>query len=284
MQRAWRRSEKMIDFTRCRNAQVVERMTEDDYLQKQGFEVRGKAEYFMHRNFAHRGLHDMDRSIPENSLMAFAAAVGEGYGIELDVQLSKDGQVVVFHDDTLNRVCGVDGRVDAYDYDELKEFSLLGTMQHIPLFTEALELIGTGDGPLIVELKSGSRNSELCEKTYNILRQYQGKYCIESFNPFIVRWFKQNVPEVFRGLLAASKEEYMPTYPALIAKLLSNCTLGFLCKPDFIAYQNVERPKQVLRMREKGTLLFAWTSRVPDVDQAQNDAVIFENYRPSLLF
>ena len=75
MRRAWRRSEKMIDFTRCRNAQVVERMTEDDYLQKQGFEVRGKAEYFMYRNFAHRGLHDMDRSIPENSLMAFAAAL-----------------------------------------------------------------------------------------------------------------------------------------------------------------------------------------------------------------
>ncbi len=274
----------MIDFTRCRNAQVVERMTEDDYLQKQGFEVRDRADCFMHRNFAHRGLHDMDRSIPENSLMAFAAAVGEGYGIELDVQLSKDGQVVVFHDDTLNRVCGVDGRVDAYDYDELKEFSLLGTMQHIPLLTEALELIGTGDSPLIVELKSGPRNSELCEKTYNILRQYQGKYCIESFNPFIVRWFKQNVPEIFRGLLAASKEEYMPTYPALIAKLLSNCTLSFLCKPDFIAYQNVARPKHVLRMREKGTLLFAWTSRVPDVDQAQNDAVIFENYRPSLLF
>ena len=85
-------------------------------------------------------------------------------------------------------------------------------------------------------------------------------------------------------LAPASKEEYMPTYSPFVAKILSNCTLSFLCQPDFIAYQNVERPKHVLRMREKGTLLFAWTSRVPDVDQAQNDAVIFENYRPSLLF
>lgn len=274
----------MIDYTRCRNAQQVEEMTVEDYLQKQGFSVFGRAEQFAHRNYAHRGLHDIARSIPENSMMAFAAAVGEGYGIELDVQLSKDGQVVVFHDDTLNRVCGVDGRVDAYDYEELKEFSLLGTMQHIPLFTEALELIGTGGGPLIVELKTGPRNEELCEKTWNILQHYQGTFCIESFNPFIVRWFMKNAPEVFRGLLAASKEDYMPAYSPLVASLLSNCVLSFLCKPNFIAYQNVERPKSVLRMREKGTLLFAWTSRVPDVDQAKNDAVIFENYRPPLMY
>ena len=274
----------MIDFTRCRNAQTVEKMTEEDFLEKQGFDVRNPSDIFRRRNFAHRGLHDMTRLIPENSLLAFAAAVGEGYGIELDVQLSKDGQVVVFHDDTLNRVCGIDGRVDAYDYEELKEFSLLGTMQHIPLLTEALELIGTGDGPLIVELKNGPRNGELCEKTYNILRQYPGDYCIESFNPLIVRWFMLNTPEIFRGLLAAEKEEYMPRYSPFMAKLLSNCTLRFLCKPDFIAYQNGTRPKSVLKMREKGTLLFAWTSRKPDVDQAENDAVIFEGYRPPLTY
>lgn len=274
----------MIDFTRCRNSQTVEKWTEEDFLEKQGFDVRNPSDCFKRHNYAHRGLHDMERSIPENSLMAFAAATAEGYGIELDVQLSRDGEVVVFHDDTLNRACGVEGRVDAYDYDELKQFSLFGTMQHIPLFTEALDVIGQGEGPLIVELKTGPRNSELCEKTYNILRQYPGAYCIESFNPFIVRWFMQNTPEVFRGLLAASKEDYMPKYSPFVAGLLSNCTLSFLCKPDFIAYQNVERPKSVLKMREKGKLLFAWTSRVPDVDQAQNDAVIFENYRPPLTF
>ena len=274
----------MIDFKRCINSQIIEKATEEDFLEKQGFDVRNPSDCFWHHNFAHRGLHDISNSIPENSLLAFLAAEAEGYGVELDVQLSKDGQVVVFHDDTLNRMCGVDGRVDAYDYDELKEFSLQGTMQHIPLFSDVLAVLGNGIGPLIVELKTGPRNGELCMKTLNLLKQYPGRYCIESFNPFIVRWFKVNAPEIFRGLLAASKEEYMPQYPPFVAKLLSNCALRFLCKPDFIAYQNVERPQKVLKLREKGTMLIAWTSRVPDVDQAQNDAVIFENYRPSLTY
>ena len=274
----------MIDYSRCRNSQQVEEMTVEDFLQTQGFDIRSRADYFRNRNYAHRGLHNIENSIPENSLLAFIAAVTEGYGVELDVQLSKDGQVVVFHDDTLNRVCGVDGRVDAYDYDELKTFSLLGTMQHIPLFTEVLEVLGEGDAPVIVELKNGPRNKELCEKTLAILKQYKGRYCIESFNPFIVNWFRKNAPEIFRGLLAAEKAEYLPEQPAIVATLLSSCVLSIICQPDFIAYQNVERPKRVLKMREKGTLLFAWTSRVPDVDQAQNDAVIFENYRPSLTY
>ena len=76
---------------------------------------------FQNRNFAHRGLHKRDKSVPENSLAAFERAASYGYGIELDVQLSKDGRVVVFHDDTLNRVCGVDARVDSKTFDELRQ-------------------------------------------------------------------------------------------------------------------------------------------------------------------
>ena len=82
---------------------------------------------FQNVNFAHRGLHSRDKSVPENSLEAFELASRAGYGIELDVQLSKDGQVVVFHDDDLKRVCGVDCRVDEKTYAELTELRLCGT-------------------------------------------------------------------------------------------------------------------------------------------------------------
>ena len=119
---------------------------------------------FMGRNFAHRGLHSEDKSVPENSLEAFRLAGRAGYGAELDVRLTKDGQVVVFHDDTLDRMCGVSARVDEKSYDELKLLSLAGTNQRIPLLTEVLETYG-GRGPLIVEIKHGCRDRELCEKT-----------------------------------------------------------------------------------------------------------------------
>ena len=119
----------------------------------------GQKAAFIRRNYAHRGLHTKDQSIPENSLRAFGLAVENGYGMELDVQLSKDGQVVVFHDDTLNRICGVDKRVDEMTYEELKKLSLAGSINdHIPLFSEVLAMVN-GDTPLIVELKTGKRNN-----------------------------------------------------------------------------------------------------------------------------
>lgn len=116
---------------------------------------------FLHKNYAHRGLYSKDQSIPENSLPAFKAAAGAGYGVELDVQLSKDGHVMVFHDDSLKRMCGKDGNIWDYTLDELRGFSLAGTGERIPLFSEALEALKENAGPLIVELKTGPKNQEL---------------------------------------------------------------------------------------------------------------------------
>lgn len=241
---------------------------------------------FVHRNYAHRGLHNNEGGVPENSLAAFALAAEKGYGAELDVQLSRDGQVVVFHDDTLNRVCGVNARVDEYNYSALKEMPLLGTGERIPLFTDVLKTFNGGtERPLIVELKTGPRNEELCRKTFDILKQYSGIYCIESFNPMIVKWFRKHAPQVYRGQLASTMEDYLPGQKKAVAFLLSRCALNFLAKPDFIAYKNIEhRPAGVLRARARGTALFAWTSRKPDKDQKENDSVIFEKYRPDPFF
>ena len=96
--------------------------------------------------YAHRGLYDNHHGVPENSLPAFRAAVEKGYGVELDVQLSADGQVVVFHDDTLDRICGVHGKVIDYPLSELQQMKLLDTEETLPLFTDVLAVLRQGAG------------------------------------------------------------------------------------------------------------------------------------------
>lgn len=153
-------------------------------------------------DYAHRGLFDNESGPPENSLPAFARAVEGGYGIELDVQLSRDGKLVVFHDDDLARMCSAEGRVDSYSYEELREMPLLGSGERIPLFTEVLELVA-GRVPLIVELKmSPVNNYPVCEAANRILSGYRGAYCVESFSPLAVRWYRKHRPDVVRGQLS----------------------------------------------------------------------------------
>lgn len=245
----------------------------------------GKAQKapFLGWNFAHRGLHRADKSVPENSLEAFRLAGEAGYGVELDVQLSQDGQVVVFHDDTLDRVCSVHGRVDAFPYEQLRQMSLCGTQQHIPLFSQVLEVFG-GRGPLLVELKTGPRNKELCEKTLALLEGYRGEVCIESFDPRIVAWFRRHAPGLLRGQLAAPMEEYTKDGRGKAqAFLLSRCLLNCLARPQFIAYKIGPRPLIVRLSERLGALKFGWTSHGQE-NEAGRDAVIFEFYRPRLRF
>ena len=238
---------------------------------------------FMGINFAHRGLHSRDKAVPENSLAAFRRAARAGYGVELDVQLSKDGQVVVFHDPTLTRVCGLDKRVDALTFPELREMRLCGTGEQIPLLTEALGVI-RGAGPLIVELKSGKRNRELCEKTYAILEQYRGEVCIESFNPFIVAWFRFHGRDLVRGQLAAPMKDYRKDgmKPAM-AFALSHNLFNVFARPQFIAYKIGYRPPNVRFTELLGAMRFGWTSHEPRNEKGR-DGVIFEFYKPRLKF
>ncbi len=236
---------------------------------------------FLGRNFAHRGLHSRDKSIPENSLPAFEAAVRAGYGMELDVQLSKDGEVVVFHDDTLDRVCGVHARVDELTLAELRELRLCGTDCGIPLFSEVLRTV-KGRTPLIVELKTGRRNRELCEKTYALLAEYRGEACIESFNPLIVMWFRIHAHDMLRGQLAAPMKEYREQ-SRLQAFLLSHCLLNTLARPHFIAYKIGYRPPTVRLAERLGAMRVGWTSHEPK-NERRRDVVIFEFYRPKVKF
>ncbi len=241
---------------------------------------REKAE-FKGRNYAHRGLHSRDKTVPENSLAAFALAAEAGYGIELDVQLSKDGQIVVFHDETLDRMCGVSGRVDEFGYDELKDMKLCGTDEKIPLFSEVLELVA-GRSALIVELKPGKRNKELCRKTRDMLRTYRGSVCIESFHPVIVAWFRFHAPELVRGQLAMPAKYYEKQKP-LMRFMLSNTLFNFIARPQFIAYKIGKRPFGVKFAQFLGAMKIGWTSHEPRNEEGM-DGVIFEYYKPKVKY
>lgn len=253
------------------------------FLLAPGTSSRRQREPFMGTNVAHRGLHSRDKSVPENSLEAFRLAAEAGYGIELDVQFSKDKQVVVFHDDTLDRVCGVHARVDELTYDELKELRLCGSDQIIPLFTEVLGVI-RGRSPIICELKNGRNNRELCEKTYEIISGYRGDICVESFNPMIVTWFRFHAKDLLRGQLAQPTRFYdAETMSAPLAYALGHTLFNCLARPQFIAYRIGFRPLSVRMSELLGAMRVGWTSHEPR-NEAGRDTVIFEFYRPKVKF
>ena len=206
--------------------------------------------------YAHRGLYDNQAGIPENSLAAFRRAAEHGYGIELDVQLTKDKIPVILHDFTLKRMArfdkghesegaqinedgslGVPGRVSDYTYAELQQFHLLDSTERIPLFTDVLKLVN-GRVPLIVEIKSEDRDMTVCEHTQRILRAYGGPYCVESFNPLVLSWYRRHADRVFRGQLSEAFAREDASYGGLRYKILEYLLLNFLSKPDFIAYNH----------------------------------------------
>lgn len=235
---------------------------------------------FSGRLCAHRGLYQKDQTAPENSLPAFAAAREHGYGVELDVQLSKDGDVVVFHDDDLKRVCGVEARVDALTTQELFALRLFASDERMPLFVEVMEVLGS-DTPVIVELKSGPRNDLLCEKTLALLRSIPGIYCVESFDPRIVAWFRKNAPDILRGQLVMPFSFYKGS--KVTAVFLSNLFLNVLARPQFIARETSLSNLSLRLCLAFRPMRVVWTVR-PEHDlarlRAENDALIFEHFLP----
>ena len=182
-------------------------------------------------NYAHRGLHN--ESVPENSLAAFSRAIEAGYGIELDVQLSADGQVVVFHDGTLTRMCGVEKKVSECTLEELKTYRLLNSEEQIPTLSEHLALVG-GRIPLLVEMKGESANASLVGPLAELLKAYDGPYCIESFNPYLLSQMRKQLPEAYYGLLYTNVcREKGCSFLNILVTLM---TLNFLAKPNFISY------------------------------------------------
>ncbi len=230
--------------------------------------------------YAHRGLFDNGGDAPENSMKAFRKAVEAGYGIELDVQTTKDGVPVVFHDFTLKRMArypdgeapadapvnpdgsaGVAGKVCDYTWEELSRFHLLGTEERIPRFDEFLKMVG-GRVPLIVELKIELKDLGVCRAASALLDDYTGVYCIESFNPLGLWWYRRNRPDVMRGQLADSFRK-SENWNTPLYWLLEFLMFDVLSRPDFIAYNHKYRDNlsRVLTTGLFGALPVAWTIR-----------------------
>ena len=233
--------------------------------------------------YAHRGLHDNAAHIPENSLAAFARAAEAGFGIELDVQMSKDGVPVVFHDFTLKRICGAEGKVSDYTYGELQQFSLCGTPERIPCFADVLKLVD-GRVPLIIELKVERLDTSVCGAVDRLCASYKGLYCIESFHPLAVFWYRRHRKHIVRGQLADAflKEgEFVGT----LSFLLQNLMFNWLGRPDFIAY-NCKYPGMLSRRLCRGlyrSKAAAWTIRSREqLAEARKhfDIFIFDGFVP----
>lgn len=233
--------------------------------------------------YAHRGLFDNEGDAPENSLPAFAKAVESGFGIEMDIQLTKDKIPVVFHDFTLKRACRTSGKVMDYTYEELKKLELFCSQEHIPTFEEALEVID-GKVPIIVELKIEWSDCRVCRIADEILRKYNGLYAIESFNPLALLWFRKNHKEVVRGQLADHfRKEGNANVPFYF--LLHYLTLNFLTKPDFIAYNHKyskNMSRQICRYLY-GAAAAGWTIKNEEqLEEAKEnfDMFIFDGFIP----
>lgn len=188
--------------------------------------------------YAHRGLFDNQSDAPENSLEAFKKAIDAGYGMEMDVQLTKDDKLVVFHDAALKRMCGVEGKVWEYTLEELQRFKLANSQETIPTFESVLKLVD-GRVPLIIEYKMDRPLTKVCVLADELLQKYKGAYCIESFHPFALMWYKKHRPEVLRGQLSGNmakqtKNPKLKIIYTLVTYLLTNV----LTRPDFIAYDH----------------------------------------------
>ena len=237
---------------------------------------------FEGKAYAHRGLFDNEGKIPENSLAAFRRARMHGFGVELDVQLTKDGQVVVFHDDTLTRMCGVDGKIGDFSYHELKRFRLLGTSERIPLFSEVLQELGGMAVICEVKVAQGADYEALCKATAPFIDGYKGDICMESFDPKAVAWFKKNRPDLIRGQLTMNFLKDSGGLPFIAAFALSNLMLNFIARPDFIAYGDDWGETWGFKLcRSFHPMLAAWT--VTSQDQQDRllkkyHSVIFDHY------
>ncbi|MBU6269409.1 MAG: glycerophosphodiester phosphodiesterase [Sphingomonadales bacterium] len=208
---------------------------------------------------AHRGLHDA--RMPENSLAAFEAAVARGMGVECDVQLTADGEAVVFHDFTLDRLTGQTGAVIDRTAAGLATVALTGSGQRIPSLATMLSCIA-GRAPILIEVKSRRHwpVARLCAAVERALGTYSGAVGVMSFDPRVGAWFRRHAPHRVRGLVYSEFEK-----PGLRGMIERHCAL-WRAKPDFVSCDVRALPAPfTARQRARGLPVTTWTVRTPDL-------------------
>ena len=238
-------------------------------------------------DYAHRGLWNTNEPgedhRPENSLAAFRAAVEKGYGVELDVHLTRDGALVVHHDDSLKRLTGADIRIAESTLAEVRACHLPNG-EPVPTYDEVLETIA-GRIPMIVEVKVEGNADALSKAVYERMKRYDGPWCMESFGPRAVKWFRVNAPEVIRGQLAFDQAGKGKTASLFLRNLgIASMLQNFLARPDFVAFDAKSVKWHTLSihlLRLMKPWFVAWTVRSQaDMDKLRGkwDLQIFEKF------
>ena len=233
---------------------------------------------------AHRGLFN-NIDIPENSLLAFKKAQDNGYGMELDVQLTTDNQLVVFHDASLLRMTGIDKNLTDCSFNELQQYNLLNTNHKIPLFKDVLDILKP-DTPLVIEIKSEGPYIETTKQTVELMKQYDRTYSMESFNPNVVKYLRKNNPEIIRGQLAHNYFVYKNGLNLFEQFVLTNLLLNFQTRPDYIAYdiKNMSNLSFKLISKLFKAECVAWTVKTnEDLIKANKyyKCIIFDSFIPN---
>lgn len=201
---------------------------------------------------AHRGIFN-NQNIPENSILAFKTALKRKIPIELDLQLTKDNVLVVFHDDNLCRMTGNDNSIENLDYNEVKKLYLLKTKQKIPTFKEVLSLIN-GEVLLDVEIKNTKRKKEICQKVIEELENYKGEVLLKSFNPIIIKKIKRKTRKYRLGLLLTDH------YDNKIFNFFFKTKLPIkYVKPNFLAINKRMINEKFYNKMNKKYYIFLWT-------------------------
>lgn len=227
---------------------------------------------------AHRGYHDIKIGIPENSIAAFKRAIRYNYIIELDVHLTKDNKIVVFHDSNLKRMCKKDKIIEDCTYDELLKYNLLDTKYKIPLFDEVLKLVD-GKVGLLIETKNSSNNTKLEQLLSEKLDNYKGDFAIQSFYPSSILWFKKNKKDYIRGILSSDFKNHK-NMSNLRKNILKCLIFDIFLKSDFISYDIKALPNSYVESKRKNKIILGWTIRnKKDYDIASKycDNLICEN-------
>lgn len=222
----------------------------------------------------HRGYYN-NIDIPENSILAFKKSVDLKYAIELDLMLTQDEEIIVFHDKSLLRLCGINKNIKDVDSSFIKEMRLLNTKEKIPFLKEVLEEID-GKVPLIIEIKKYERIGVLEKKLLELLKTYNGNYVVCSFEKDILNWFKINYPSIKRGLIFEGKNKR--TY-------LLNFLYNYLsCNPDFVSLNYELLDSNILKYcKKKNILTMTWSiNSIRNLKKSEKkvDSIIFEKISP----
>lgn len=229
---------------------------------------------------AHRGLHDDE--FPENSMPAFEAAIKHGFNIEIDVHLTRDGALVVFHDDTLKRVCGVEGKVRDFTLDELKKLRLADSQYTIPTFDEFLSLV-KGKTGILCEIKGlNPYDNSIAEAVCKRIADYDGNIALQSFNYGAVRYCRRHSDRPCGQL--CTWQDWHGKDRAHVMDFMGKLWVNRLSRPHFTAYdiRSAADNKYLERVREKMPVL-VWTVNSPEkLDLAAQvaDNIIFEDIAP----